>query len=43
MLIYAKFPNIFDPPTQWTVLSLSLSQEEQIWYLHSDLLGLSTV
>ena len=43
MLIYAKFLNVFNPLTQWTVLGLSLGQEEQIWCLHSDLKGLSTV
>ena len=33
----------FDPPTLWTSLGLSLSQEEQIWCLHGNLIGLSTV
>ena len=45
MPIHAKFPNIFDPSTEWkwTVLDLSLGWEEQIWCLHSDLIGLGTV
>ena len=43
MLIYVKFLYIVDPPTYWTSLGLSLSQEEQIWCLYITFIGLSTV
>ena len=43
MMIYVKFLDIFYHLTQWTSLDLSLSWEEQIWYLHNNLIGLSTV
>ena len=42
MVIYANFPIIFDVPTQLTVLGLFLSWDEQIWYLYSVLLDLSS-
>ena len=37
------FHIFFDPPTKWTSLGLSLSQEEQISCLHITFIGLSTV
>ena len=46
MLIYANICTLLifsDSLTQWTVLGLSLSWEEQIWCLHSDLIGLGSV
>ena len=33
----------FDLPTQWTSLGLALSQEEQIWCPHNNLIWLSSV
>ena len=42
-LIYVNFLIMFDVPAQWTVLGLFLSQDEQIWCLHSIVLDLSTV
>ena len=43
MLMCVNFPIIFDVLHQWTVLSLSISQEEQIWCLPSVVLDLGTV
>ena len=43
MLVYVNFPNISNVKTQWKVLGLSLSLEEQIWCIYSSLLDLSTV
>ena len=43
MLIYANFHIFFDLPSYWTSLGLSLSWEEQIWHLYSNIIGLNTV
>ena len=43
MLIYANFRIFFDLPSQWTSLEMSLSQEEQIWRLNSNIIGLKSV
>ena len=41
-IIYANLLIIFDALAQWTVLGLSLSQDEQIWCPNRVLLELST-
>ena len=43
MLIYANFHIFFALPSKWTSLGLSLSQEEQIWHLYINLIGLKSV
>ena len=43
MLIYVKFLCIFLFSNLVESLGLSLSQEEQIWLLHINLIGLNTV
>ena len=44
MMIYVKYSYIFSiSQLSGTSLGLSLSQEEQIWCLHIDLIGLNTV
>ena len=43
MQIYANFCVFFYLPSYWTSLGLSLSQEEQIYHLHINLIGINTV
>ena len=43
MLIYTKFSCIFQPFNLMDILWSVLSWEEQIWYLHINLIGLNTV
>ena len=43
MLIYANFRIFFDLPSWWASLDMSLRQEEQIWRLNSNIIGLNLV
>ena len=43
MLIYANFHVFSDLPSWWTSLDMFLRQEEQIWHLNSNIIGLKLV